>query len=405
MKNRLVVLSVMFLIGSSALAAVRATTLCPRPSGIAGATGACFTGSRCVIGVRGDWLDLTDRASRVIAFLPPGQPIPRFDIEVKGVDDSGGPCVPATNRDREGFVRFSVTNVTTPGVMRIRLSRWNGFDTIDVPFRDGTFLSPNLRADSTTARVNEAKTFNLRGFNLNQLQTLDPDDTILEQNVTSARVRMTFDQIGEASLETKLAFAGGEPELNRNFGWPVVDVRAARPPQDANAADFPITITIAGDGSGTVTSNPAGINCPGTCSARFARFTNVGLTATAAGDSQFLAWRGDCASAGASETCGINNAEDADGRATAEFVRATTLTVEVTGTGTVSGSGVECGTGTNGICTVRFTQTDDQVSLDFAMPLGSRFVGWGGACPDPTARRCTFEMNGANRRVTAEFNP
>jgi hypothetical protein len=358
-----------------------------------------------VIGVRGEWLDWTDRVSRVIPFLPPGQPIPRFTIEETGVDNSGGPCVPNTTRDREGFVLFSVTNVFTPGTVRIRLSRWNGFDIIDVPFRDGTFASPNLPAASRTARVNEAQTFEIRGFNLTGLQTIDPDDTILEQNLTRARVRMTFGAIGEQSLETKLAFAGGEPELNRTFGWPVVDVRPPRVPDDPDDDDFPITITIAGDGRGSVTSNPAGINCPGVCTARFARFTNVGLTATAAAGSQFVAWRGDCASAGATALCAINNAEDQDGRATAEFERASTLTVEITGTGTVSGSGIGCGEGTNNACTATFTDADDEVTLEFAMPIGSRFVRWGGACPDPTARRCTFEMNGLDRRVTAEFRP
>ncbi len=52
-------------------------------------------------------------------------------------------------------------------------------------------------------------------------------------------------------------------------------------------------------GSGTVTSNPDGINCGRTCSASFNSGSNVTLTATPASGSTFAGWAGDCTGEGA----------------------------------------------------------------------------------------------------------
>jgi hypothetical protein len=56
----------------------------------------------------------------------------------------------------------------------------------------------------------------------------------------------------------------------------------------------PVTLTVTkrGQGSGTVTSNPAGIDCGSTCSATFQRNTVVILTATPDILSVFDDWRG-----------------------------------------------------------------------------------------------------------------
>src|SRR2546425_241233 len=53
-----------------------------------------------------------------------------------------------------------------------------------------------------------------------------------------------------------------------------------------------LTVTKAGTGSGTVTSNPPGINCGVTCSAAYDSGTVVTLTATPATGSTFTGWSG-----------------------------------------------------------------------------------------------------------------
>ena len=62
---------------------------------------------------------------------------------------------------------------------------------------------------------------------------------------------------------------------------------------------FPLTVSKTGAGSGTVTSNPAGISCGVTCSAAFATGTMVTLTAAPAAGSTFTGWSGSCTGTGA----------------------------------------------------------------------------------------------------------
>ena len=56
-----------------------------------------------------------------------------------------------------------------------------------------------------------------------------------------------------------------------------------------------VTVNLAGAGSGTVTSSPAGINCPGTCTGSFPGVASVTLTATPASSGfGFGGWTGNC---------------------------------------------------------------------------------------------------------------
>ena len=63
-----------------------------------------------------------------------------------------------------------------------------------------------------------------------------------------------------------------------------------------------LTVSKLGTGSGTVTSNPAGINCGATCSGYFPSGTSVTLTATPAVGSTFAGWSGACTGTG---TCTV----------------------------------------------------------------------------------------------------
>ena len=70
---------------------------------------------------------------------------------------------------------------------------------------------------------------------------------------------------------------------------------------------YTLTVTKAGTGSGTVTSNPAGINCGADCSEAYNQGTSVTLTATPDSGSTFTGWSGACSGTGA---CIVNMTSD-----------------------------------------------------------------------------------------------
>ena len=63
-----------------------------------------------------------------------------------------------------------------------------------------------------------------------------------------------------------------------------------------------LNVNKGGTGSGTVSSNPLGINCGSTCSALFDKNTSVILTSTANTGSTFMGWSGVCSGTG---TCTV----------------------------------------------------------------------------------------------------
>ena len=65
------------------------------------------------------------------------------------------------------------------------------------------------------------------------------------------------------------------------------------------SSSYLLSVSKTGTGSGTVTSNPAGINCGADCSENYPANTAVTLAATPAGGSTFGGWSGACAGTGA----------------------------------------------------------------------------------------------------------
>ena len=152
-----------------------------------------------------------------------------------------------------------------------------------------------------------------------------------------------------------------------------------------------------GLGSGTVSSNPAGINCGSTCSAYFNYNTSVTLTATASTGSTFTGWSGGgCTGMG---TCTITM--DADNTVTATFALNTyilNVSKDGSGSGTISSnpSGIYCGS----TCLWYFDY-NTSVTLTATASTGSTFTGWsGGGCSGTGT--CTVTMDAA-KSVTATF--
>ena len=83
---------------------------------------------------------------------------------------------------------------------------------------------------------------------------------------------------------------------------------AAAPPANGTApVAGSVTLTVTVEGTGQVVSQPAGIACPGQCSAHFMPGTNVTLVSSPAEGWRLDAWDGACSGAG---SCAIKLAAD-----------------------------------------------------------------------------------------------
>jgi sugar lactone lactonase YvrE len=158
------------------------------------------------------------------------------------------------------------------------------------------------------------------------------------------------------------------------------------------------SVTVTVTGPGTVSSSPAGISCPETCSATFAGNSQVTLTATPNAGSIFTGWSGDiCEGTG---TCTFTIV--ANEAVLANFASggvSLTVTKAGTGSGTVNSapSGINCPSA----CSANFA-SEAQVTLTASAAQGSTFAGWSGAGCSGTGA-CVVTLSAA-ASVTATFN-
>jgi len=160
---------------------------------------------------------------------------------------------------------------------------------------------------------------------------------------------------------------------------------------------YALSITKAGNGSGTVTSLPAGINCGSICSYNFADNSLVALTASASSSSTFSGWNGGgCTGTG---TCTVTMTAAAT--VTATFTLNTfTLSVSKTGSGKITSSpaGINCGSD----CTEVFNY-GTRVTVTATADNGAAFTSWGGRCLGVTTNVCTVVMDD-NKSISASFS-
>ncbi len=174
---------------------------------------------------------------------------------------------------------------------------------------------------------------------------------------------------GDDNGNRRLADAPPLPDMEILADMPIDE--PITPPKDLE-----LGVTASGNGSGRVTSAPAGIDCGSTCTGAFEEGTMVTLTAEPDASSLFTGWGGACS--GTTPVCEVTIS--AATSVTATFTLKTytvTVTKNGAGSGTVTGNGINCGTGAGCSATVdhgtaiSLTATPDNLNV---------FVGWGDAC-------------------------
>lgn len=135
-----------------------------------------------------------------------------------------------------------------------------------------------------------------------------------------------------------------------------------------------LSVTVSGEGTGTVTSDPHGIVCGDGCA--MLADGPITLTATVAANSMFVGWSGDGCSG--TEPCTL--VLGADTTIEAEFGivhHELTVTRSGAGAGIVSSEGIDCGAD----CSERLPH-GRRIALAAEAAAGSSFLRWTGRCYD-----------------------
>jgi phospholipase C len=165
-----------------------------------------------------------------------------------------------------------------------------------------------------------------------------------------------------------------------------------------------VSIALAGNGTGTVTSTPAGINCTNGatkgCTAVFPDNTQVTLSETPGTNFYFSGWTG-CSG---TTTCSVT--VTAAENITATFISGESVAVTTAGTGagtvTSSPAGINCTSGSTTGCTAAFPP-NSAVTLSESTNVPNQFSGWAGACSG--SGTCSVTVSAATTNVTANFAP
>ena len=97
--------------------------------------------------------------------------------------------------------------------------------------------------------------------------------------------------VGTVAASAEIVFAGHD---TRTESTPSFSFEPSFSVEPSGTHPLDVTIDAEATGSGSVSSDPAGIECPEDCSADFGEGTAVTLSATPDPGSTFLGWSGDC---------------------------------------------------------------------------------------------------------------
>ncbi|MEP6907794.1 MAG: hypothetical protein ABI858_07435 [Pseudoxanthomonas sp.] len=233
--------------------AVGSHRLCPElePRPGSAPVNTCYVGVPCVIGARGEGLSATNDA-RVVVLASAA--VSRAQVLTTGLGAStvAALCVPSDVRGGEEHVSVRLPLLQQAGDHLLQLQRPILFgisrESDTLPFKviaSHGFLDPRQSAASESARQGESKVFTFTGRNLAALRirtdaaALKPaqmnagaaaaaatDVQWMDPEQKQVRVRLTLYRVGQISTREIFEFIGsGESAVNRDLGWPVIQVR------------------------------------------------------------------------------------------------------------------------------------------------------------------------------------
>ena len=228
------------------------------------------------------------------------------------------------------------------------------------------------------------------------LESINCDTSCSSDDMTVLAVSWTIYLTATASSDSAFTGWGGDCSSFGTSRYCHVLMNANRSAIANFTRIYTMTVAKNGNGAGTVTSVPSGIDCGATCNTTFQSGTVVTLTTSPNTGSQFTSWSGVCTGTGACVTT-VTAAKNV----TATFTLIT-YTVNAAKAGNGSGSitsapaGISCGA----TCSTSYNY-NTPITLTASADTGSTFTGWQGDCT-ANGSSCSTTVTGA-RNITATF--
>ncbi|WP_200153020.1 DUF1566 domain-containing protein [Chromatium okenii] len=275
--------------------------------------------------------------------------------------------------------------------------------------QSGTNCTGDAKKMNWSAALTAANNSNLGGYNDWRL----PNFKELQALVDYSRYNPAIDTTQFPNTPGSWFWSGSPDAFNSNYAWGVhfgygfanddyrsndVHVRLVRGGQSFDPFDS-LNVNKTGSGSGSVSSNPAGINCGAICAADFNRGSEITLIAAPDANSTFGGWSGACTNKTGDCTVIMSEAQTVTATFTAKPITYS-LSVSKVGDGLVKSdpAGINCGT----TCSKQFI-SGTAVTLTAKADTGAIFSKWTGCTPIATnALQCAITLTG-NKTVTAVF--
>ncbi len=165
------------------------------------------------------------------------------------------------------------------------------------------------------------------------------------------------------------------------------------------ASDITLEVSFSGQGAGSVSSQPAGIDCRSDCNANFEKSNGmISLSATADSDSIFKEWQGDCQG----KSCSVDSENNHTVVAVFEKKTVAMISIDITVSGSGKGkitsnpAGIDC----SSTCTTSIAQNTGTLDFTVQAENNSVFAGWQGDCQGD---RCSVDTM-SDHQLIAVFN-
>ena len=201
---------------------------------------------------------------------------------------NGTATVAAINGEVSAYVTVRVEAETDLAISQI--------DAPDPLGADGRVTYTVTVQNQGTQRALDVQVYDTLPAGATLVEAAGPDWTCIEADgtVTCSRDALDTGATATIDLSVKVSLPCGvitnQATVNASTDDGDVDNNVSIATTSCSVQTYTLTVAKAGTGNGTVTSDPAGIDCGATCAANFDSGASVSLTATPATGSTFAGW-------------------------------------------------------------------------------------------------------------------